>query len=68
MQCCVDSGLWVTDAKSAGLTPASETLQKELDAEQEAEEKEEEEEEVAPSPGTPEDDKEESGEHYEEVD
>ena len=28
MKRCVDSGLWVTDAKAAGLTPASEELQK----------------------------------------
>ena len=34
MKRCVDSGLWVSDAKSAGLTPASEQLEKELDSEQ----------------------------------
>lgn len=28
MQRCIDSGLWVSDAKSAGLTPASEELRK----------------------------------------
>ena len=28
MKMCVDSGLWVPDAKAAGLTPASEELQK----------------------------------------
>ena len=28
MQRCIDSGLWVSDAKSAGLTPASEELKK----------------------------------------
>ncbi|XP_065912775.1 hsp90 co-chaperone Cdc37-like [Dysidea avara] len=31
MQRCVDSGLWVPDAKGAGLTPANEQLQKELE-------------------------------------
>lgn len=31
MQRCVDSGLWVPDARSAGLTPANEQLKKELE-------------------------------------
>ena len=35
MKRCVDSGLWVADAKSAGLTPASEELQKHQEEEEE---------------------------------
>ena len=64
MQRCIDSGLWVADAKSVGLTPASETLQKELDEKLEPGQ----EVEMTPYPATPEDEKQDSGEHYEEVD
>ena len=64
MQRCIDSGLWVADARSAGLTPASEALQKELGEKQEQEQ----EVEMASFPTTPEDEKEDSGEHYEDVD
>ena len=64
MQRCIDSGLWVADAKSAGLTPASEALQKELDEKQEQEQGVE----MASFPTTPEDEKEDSAEHYEDVD
>ena len=30
MQRCIDSGLWVADAKAAGLTPADKLLEEEL--------------------------------------
>ena len=50
--------------KSAGLIPASEILQRELDEMQEVGQ----EVEMTPSHGAPEDEKEDSGEHYEEVD
>ncbi len=35
MKRCVDSGLWVADAKSAGLTPASELFEKEENGDEE---------------------------------
>lgn len=57
MKRCVDSGLWVADAKSAGLTPASEELKKHQDQEEEEEEEEDEEDEEGES----------SDEHYEDV-
>ena len=40
MKRCVDSGLWVADAKSAGHTPASEELKKHQDQEEEEEDEE----------------------------
>lgn len=63
MKLCVDSGLWVADAKSQGLTPASEELEKEMESlkqttEKAAEPKEEQQEEKGG----------EDSESYEEVD
>lgn len=63
MQRCIDSGLWVADAKSAGLTPASEILQQELEMQEVGQKVE-----MTPSPDAADDEKEDSGEHYEEVD